>query len=159
MNGVQVFSQFITNIGFTGSRQGMSAAQSEVFADLLFLLGPRHFHHGCCIGADEQAHTLSKSIPGLTRHLHRPLDESQMAVGLVGVDWPPAPYLKRNRTIVRSSGLLIAAPSTHEALRSGTWSTVRYARRLGRPIVLVWASGALSCERFVMTPQSLFQRG
>jgi len=121
----------------------MSAAQSEVFADLLFLLGPRHVHHGCCIGADEQAHIISKSIPGLTCHLHRPVDELQMAVGLVGVEWPPAPYLKRNRSIVRSSALLIAAPSIHEELRSGTGSTVRYARRLGRPIVLVWASGAL----------------
>ena len=126
----------------------MSAAQSEIFADLLLLLAPRRFHHGCCIGADEQAHTISKSIPGLICHLHRPVDETQMAVGLVGVEWPPAPYLKRNRSIVRSSTLLVAAPHGCEELRSGTWSTVRYARILSRPVVIIWASGALTFERF-----------
>jgi predicted Rossmann fold nucleotide-binding protein DprA/Smf involved in DNA uptake len=36
--------------------------------------------------------------------------------------------LVRNRAIVNSSGLLIAAPAGEEILRSGTWSTVRYAR-------------------------------
>lgn len=41
---------------------------------------------------------------------------------------------------------------TREELRSGTCSTIRYAWSLGRPIVLVWASGALNWERFVMTP-------
>lgn len=130
----------------------MSPAQSEIFANLLFVLAPRRFHHGCCIGADEQAHDISKSIPGLTCHLHRPVDQSQMAVGLVGVEWPPTPYLKRNRSIVRSSALLVAAPHGCEELRSGTWSTVRYARRLGRPVALVWASGALTLERFPMVP-------
>jgi len=40
--------------------------------------------------------------------------------------------------IVRETSLLIAAPAMEiEALRSGTWSTVRYALRLGRPIQLL----------------------
>jgi hypothetical protein len=44
----------------------------------------------------------------------------------------PKPYLNRNRHIVRETALLIAVPNElTEQPRSGTWSTVRYAQRLG----------------------------
>jgi hypothetical protein len=42
---------------------------------------------------------------------------------------PLRPPLVRNRNIVDACTILTAAPrSTAEELRSGTWSTVRYAR-------------------------------
>lgn len=49
---------------------------------------------------------------------------------------PAKPYLERNKDIA-NEGIdgLIAAPSGWvEELRSGTWATVRYARKLKRTI-------------------------
>ncbi len=55
--------------------------------------------------------------------------------------------LDRNRDIVAAVSILIAAPETDiEEQRSGTWATVRYARKKGIPVVIV-------IERRKMTPQ------
>ena len=51
----------------------------------------------------------------------------------------PAPYLERNKEIVASSNLLIACPvGDKEELRSGTWSTVRFARKICTELVIVY---------------------
>ncbi len=102
------------DIGFTGSREGMTSKQIVAFSAVLWGMKPTAFHHGCCIGADEQAHRIAEEIEGIVCHLHRPLDPSQMALGLTGVEWGPAPYLKRNRIIVRNTGRLIGAPAAEE---------------------------------------------
>ena len=49
------------------------------------------------------------------------------------------------RDLEYSRTVLIAAPAEQEGerLRSGTWATVRYARRLGRRVVLVCPDGSL----------------
>jgi predicted Rossmann fold nucleotide-binding protein DprA/Smf involved in DNA uptake len=48
------------------------------------------------------------------------------------------PYLDRNKDIVRVSIGLIAAPKTNkEEQRSGTWSTVRYATKTGKPLIIL----------------------
>lgn len=50
----------------------------------------------------------------------------------------PAEYLDRNHAIVDECSVLIAAPrSLTEEQRSGTWATVRYARKMGRPVVIL----------------------
>lgn len=44
------------------------------------------------------------------------------------------PPLVRDQDIVNAVDILVAAPLTdHEIIRSGTWTTVRYARRKGIP--------------------------
>jgi len=49
--------------------------------------------------------------------------------------------------IVRETELLIAAPAEFsEQHRSGTWSTVRYARRLGRPVQIIGPDGRIRTE-------------
>jgi hypothetical protein len=46
--------------------------------------------------------------------------------------------LKRDRVLVSAIDILIAAPKIEtEHLRSGTWATVRYARPLGLPVVML----------------------
>jgi hypothetical protein len=60
----------------------------------------------------------------------------------------PKPPLVRNKVIVRETELLIAAPAeAMEHHRSGTWSTVRHARKLGRAICIIRPDGTLICER------------
>jgi hypothetical protein len=48
---------------------------------------------------------------------------------------------------VDASQLLVAAPSgTTELRRSGEWATIRYARKLGRAIWLVFPDGTVHVE-------------
>lgn len=46
-------------------------------------------------------------------------------------------YMKRNDAIVEHSDVLVAFPKTdEEELRSGTWATIRRARKAGVPVLL-----------------------
>lgn len=94
-------------------------------------------HHGDAIGADAEAHDIAVEL-GIAVVIHPPANDKQRAFKSAPDIRPPRPYLDRNRDIVRETTLLIAAPAeAAEQLRSGTWSTVRYARRLGRRIVVL----------------------
>ena len=56
-------------------------------------------------------------------------------------------YLERNRDIVDACDILIACPRTlKEELRSGTWATVRYARKVGKPVAILWNNGKYDYE-------------
>jgi hypothetical protein len=48
------------------------------------------------------------------------------------------PYLERNLNIVKNSSILIACPidKNKEELRSGTWSTIRQAKKAKIPIYI-----------------------
>jgi hypothetical protein len=49
----------------------------------------------------------------------------------------PKPFLDRNKDIVNSCDILIACPENDiEVLRSGTWSTIRYAKKINKPVLL-----------------------
>jgi len=56
--------------------------------------------------------------------------------------------MARNRDIVAASDALLAAPEGPEASypRSGTWATVRMARRAGLPIQIVWPDGRIETD-------------
>lgn len=127
-------------IGFTGTQEGMSDLQKAMLVGVLARLSPDVFHHGDCIGADAEAHALVREhAPNCRIEIHPPQDESKRAFCGGDKVWPARPYLARNRTIVFCCDELVAAPKTRaEELRSGTWSTVRAARRCGKPIHMVW---------------------
>ncbi len=119
-------------IGFTGTQIGMSQRQKDrlrwVIADA------SEFHHGDCIGADAEAHEIALGL-GLKIVIHPPLLESKRAFckGAFQV-LDPKEYLDRNRDIVDCCQILIAAPrNMKEELRSGTWSTIRYAKKTKKP--------------------------
>lgn len=132
-------------VGFTGTQQGMTTAQLHTFRRWLFehVDDVDEFHHGCCVGADVQAHFLVYDVfssfmdnesLGTVLHYHPPTDTSKAFDfgDFVGTRHEPAPYLDRNRIIVANSDVLVAAPKAdREELRSGTWATVRYAREAG----------------------------
>ena len=114
-------------IGFTGTRKGMSEAQRaqlHAVIDWLWIgrRDDREFRHGAAIGADLQAVDIA----------------SRWANAAIVAHPANGQPLARNRAIVAASDILIAAPeSDTEQLRSGTWATVRYARRKGIPIVML----------------------
>lgn len=127
-------------LGFTGTRQGLTDAQAIVFADFVQTMRPDEFHHGDCIGADAQAHKLVRIYSPTTKIvIHPPIDPKHRAWCIAEEYKDPKPYLDRNHDIVDVCTTLVATPATeNEQLRSGTWATVRYARRNGSPeIVLI----------------------
>lgn len=136
-------------IGFTGTSAGMTAKQKAAVRALLRRLRDRgwgladdDFHHGVCIGADEQAHAMAETL-GFRVWLHPPTDEKALSKTCKAAyeTLPSRPYLARNRAIVDDSDLLIATPKTLDEKaepRSGTWYTVRYAKSKGVPTVMVW---------------------
>ena len=54
----------------------------------------------------------------------------------------PKKYLDRNHDIVDASAEMLALPSGPEKMRgSGTWATIRYARRTRVPLLICWPDG------------------
>lgn len=123
------------NVGFTGSRRGMTEKQYSSLAALLRRLRPATFHHGDCVGADAEAHQLAAGL-GAELHVHPPVDPRLRAWCQADVLYPPAPYLTRDRQIVDAAQLLVACPAGPEVVRSGTWATIRYARGRVETIIL-----------------------
>jgi hypothetical protein len=139
-------------LGFTGTRCGMTEEQLEAFRRLFSAppyADPDEFHHGCCPGSDEDAtvavydltcdDTVIQAHPSTLAHL-----TSQKAIDLSREDHPPLPPLDRNRVIVNACHVLIACPKGPEEQRSGTWATVRYARKRGKRIVIIWPDGTIT---------------
>jgi predicted Rossmann fold nucleotide-binding protein DprA/Smf involved in DNA uptake len=135
-------------IGFTGSRHGMTSKQMVEVRRLL--CRPfTEFHYGGCVGADAEAAQIAANRPGAKLVLHPPSNSTMLAeVSLASHEMRPAkPYLQRNRDIVDETDMLIAAPhGMTEELRSGTWATIRYARKLKRPITICWPDGFVTGE-------------
>lgn len=131
----------ITKIGFTGTQLDMNDYQEEIIA--IFLLGSTsrgkvELHHGDCIGADATFHLFGRALEQ-TMVGHPPINESKRTFTDCDVWFPAKDYLVRNRCIVDSTEFLIACSATdQEIVRSGTWSTVRYARECKKPGIIVY---------------------
>ena len=144
-----------TCVGFTGTRRGLTAEQHTSLRAYLSEKMSRMsvFHHGCCVGADAAAAALvAEVLPTVVIEAHpctiRSMTDAA-SIRLSTVIHPTAPPLDRNKTIVDRSDILIACPGgPNEERRSGTWYTVRYARRTGKPITFVWPDG--SCTNHIV---------
>lgn len=134
-------------LGFTGTQRGMTAKQKKAFTNLILQKSPAEFHHGDCIGADEIAHIIFRESCNGKIILHPPSKQGKRAFCEADVSLTPLPYLDRNKEIVINSDELIAAPGEfEEQLRSGTWSTVRFARKQGHPIHIILPDGTVQFE-------------
>ena len=132
-------------IGFTGTREGMSIRQLVVLRTQ-FAKHATEFHHGDCIGADAQAHEVMREHSYAKIVLHPPASTSLRAhCPGAHESRMPTPYLSRNRAIVDETEMLIAMPAEFtEQQRSGTWSTIRYARSVGKKMVIIFPDGTVS---------------
>lgn len=136
-------------IGFTGTRsETRPLAQKRALRKLLDELAHRHFgmelHHGDCLGSDALAHQYAQELD-LGIILHPPTDSRARAFCLADAERPKKPYLERNHDIVDETEMLIVMPNQHaEILRSGTWATARYARKVGKPITFVFPDGTVT---------------
>jgi hypothetical protein len=128
-------------IGFTGTQRGMTERQRQALSCALDELHATAFHHGDCIGADAQAHDIA-AIMGCEIVIHPPALDAKRAWKRSEQMRKPRSYLSRSKDIVRDTDMLIAAPAeATEQLRTGTWSTVRFARKIGRTVWVILPSG------------------
>ncbi len=135
----------VNHIGFTGTRHGMTEAQRIKVRELVEEQVKQDLtvgHHGDCLGADAQFHSISRDC-GLAVIGHPPKDERLRAFCSVDEERTAEDFLVRNRRIVDECDIVIATPfEMTEQQRGGTWSTIRYARRV-RKARVVLPDGAL----------------
>lgn len=138
---------------FTGTQQGMTEAQRETCRQ--FLTWPiEAINIGGCVGADDDffsecvnkglGHLINLWPSDIKSKWGKALTEGHHLVRSIHA--PDAP-LERNHSMVNVSDTLLATPSgIEEELRSGTWATIRYARKNHLRVFIVWPDGKLEEE-------------
>jgi hypothetical protein len=137
-------------IGMTGTRFGLTEQQLKTFDSTFTLLEMEEFHHGDCVGADAE---IANRIREIVR---------EKGLSLTIISYPctitkarayteadeirlPTDPLDRNRLIVDSVDMMVAFPGKmKEQQRSGTWFTIRYARKQGVPLAIFWPDGTMT---------------
>lgn len=139
-------------VGFTGTRAGMTDLQKAVTIGLLSKNHVEIAHHGGCVGADIDFdyicyHNRPRNIITVVHPSNLKNQQGKwFFTPYVKSEKPP---LERNRDIVDESDFLIATPrESQEVLRSGTWATIRYARRQKKHAYIVYPSGTLTEENY-----------
>ncbi len=133
-------------VGFTGTKLGLTLQQHKALRELFASFEASELHHGDCVGADERAAYFAQQ---LSWHIviHPPSDPKLRAFCSGDETLQEKPYIQRNHDIVDACELLVATPQQNkEELRSGTWATVRYARKKAKPIVFVFPDGSCKIE-------------
>ena len=138
-------------IGFTGTKEGMSKEQFIAVSEILKDNFPFEVHHGACIGADKHFHDIATSLminvilhPGVNRQ-----GKCFTRADCQGYNdiKPERYFLDRDKDIVNACDVLIATPrGFKEVLRSGTWATVRYARKKSKEIWIIYPDGSYSTD-------------
>lgn len=139
-------------IAVTGTRRGFSTPQIGAFGSLLLNFRLAEFHHGDCVGVDDEAATFCHTLlprpriighpgpliaGGVFRARNRYTDEWKPVVG----------FMARNRHLVHICDILVVCPGRmEEEFRSGTWQTCRYARRTHRHLYICWPDGSITEE-------------
>ena len=128
-------------VGFTGTNRGALPSQLDELTVKLAALKEEdfdEFHHGACIGADEQAAKIAKDL-GFKIVAHPGLASDPKNL-MYRSDWNGSdetreakPFIERDHDIVDECVMMLATPNSYEErVRSGTWTTIRYAKAQGR---------------------------
>lgn len=133
-------------LGVTGSRSGITSRQSKWLNEFFDDNDISRLLHGDCEGADEAADTIAMkhgvkrwAMPG-TDALGRSPYRAYCAAEYIA---EPRLYQVRNQYIVDNCELLVALPKSVERVRSGTWATIRYARRVHRQHFIIYPNGVI----------------
>ena len=143
-------------LGFFGTQDGMTDEQKDTFLKLAKKVKAKYgfveFHHGDCIGADDDAHTLineNKLTDAI--HIHPPRNEEIRAFLKDKPDnsrsikiklYDERPYIERNHDIVDVCEIMVAAPKEFkEQSESDTWATIRYSKMKKRRTITIYPDG------------------
>lgn len=153
-------------VGVSGTQYGVSPIQHDWLNHMLRGIGMMELHHGGCVGSDYTAHLIGvayfgtdysvEDMPGWPEQpivVHPPeiMDKVEMKCLLRDQEivkvLPRKPYLVRNHDIVDATEALFATPQSEaEVLRSGTWATIRYAIKVGKPVNICYPSGRMELK-------------
>lgn len=125
----------------------MTPQQQAKLTEILQSTKVAAFLHGGADGADTEAHAVAELLdlaiviyPGVDRSGVVRNNRAWTNATLM----PEEYFIKRNRKMVDLCDLLIAAVGEpEEQLRSGTWATVRYAGKVGRPMLILYPDGTV----------------
>jgi hypothetical protein len=151
----KLVDKMANEFGFTGTHRGQTKAQLASLKRLLqsyraLSTGIPNFRHGLCVGADDQAAALAGGLgffviafPGFPPK--DPTDLSNRGIFAKNdLVMEAEPFVVRDYKIVDASDVMIATPAQKmEILRSGTWTTVRYAKKQGKPVIIIYPDGVL----------------
>lgn len=155
----------LIHLGVTGTRAQLTHEQHRSIKHFIceMLVSKVIMHNGCCVGADMELFDLglhSGNIVGFVMHPPIKTDQSFNPVeflekishkptvgGKIEIR-PPLDYLERDREIVGMSSYMIAAPRQMKEQRrgSGTWYTIRQARKFNKPMIIFYPSGLMVFE-------------
>jgi len=153
------------HVGFTGSRYGMTDIQKKEFRTVFLRMQQMfdwiQFHHGDCVGSDEEAHLLVSQMfidyKGGAIHIHPPTIDKNRAYcksehkKIEVVMHSPLTYDLRNIELVKSSEIVIATPDAKrlQTRKGGTWNTIRYAKKLKTDLLILLPAGDLDEDAIV----------
>lgn len=144
------------NVGFTGSREGMTDIQREKFTQLIQELKPDRFIQGCCIGSDEDATVLVNYLRPACVIVGRPGKSakggdneflSQKALSLCHWVMDTKPHFARNRDIVADSNVVIGTPCfcpINKDSMGGTAMTLNHSIKNGRKTFIICPEGKVT---------------
>ena len=118
--------------------------QRSVLTQMLNIFDLDEFHHGDCVGVDQQAAVMVRGMyTSATIHNHPPDNPKYRAYTFADHLHEEKPYLKRNADIVAASDLMIACPATwvEQARGSGTWACIRECGRQGKSLTIIYPTG------------------
>ena len=146
-------------VGFTGTRgevedghySGMNPRQQrscELFAERFKIA---ELVHGGCVGSDEQMHRIVIGFCPDAQVAIRPGPDlggefvAQWCLSEGGtVVLPGKSHFARNRDIVDNVDVMIATPPTvTDPGRGGTWYTINYAKKVGKPLLIFFPDGSM----------------
>ena len=141
-------------LGFTGTRYGMTLHQYDKVKSVVERClndegSIEAAYHGGCDGADGQFHEILRKVCGYELLItiypsNFGRDAKMDDIDLVALEdntklMTEKHPLDRNKDIVDSCDIIIATPKEFkEVLRSGTWATIRYARKQGKEVVVIY---------------------
>lgn len=122
-------------IGITATREGLSQRQKGLFEFIMQLSKPEFVRHGDCVGGDADCYKIARAN-GIATIAHPPKNDKLRAYTKDNFEsYPVKDYLVRNRDIVNMSDLLIGFPLSRFKKTGGTWSTIKFAKSIGKPVV------------------------
>jgi hypothetical protein len=132
-------------VSFTGTSRGMNKIQFAKVSEFLFNNVDRFdlAIHGDCIGADAEFHTICKVL-NVPIDIH-PCDITHFRAFCEGFRvFPIDKPLTRNKTMIDKADLTLATPfENQEVLRSGTWSSIRYAKKKDKMLIIFYPDGRI----------------
>lgn len=145
-------------IGATGTRHGATSKQYAAlymwFTKIIEATGDQcsniEFHHGDCVGFDEEAFHCAKTC-GMKTIAHPPSDPRFRAHTKSDIIKQPQGYMARNANIVHSVDMMIAGPQErYDSIiigakiaepYGGTWRTAALALKFDKPVHFFFACG------------------